>query len=161
MRRAMWLMFLILFAGLVANAQAPAGTEGKFVTVYGAPIHCVERGAGPVVVLVHGLADDTGIWQASMEPLARSFRVIAVDMIGHGRSSKPLLNYRAATFADFLIGFLDAMQIERATLVGNSLGGWVSTLVALREPHRIERLVLVGAPGLPPSNSLLPCRSRH
>lgn len=130
-----------------ASTKATAGAEGKYVTVYGARIHYVEQGSGPVVVLIHGLADDTSVWRASMEPLARNFRVIAVDLIGHGRSAKPLLNYRPATFTDFFVAFLDALRIERATLVGNSLGGWVGTLVALRQPRRVERLVLVDSGG--------------
>src|SRR5262245_49449030 len=74
--------------------------EDRYVTLYGAQIHYVEHGSGPVVVLVHGLADDLKTWSASIEPLGRHYRVIAPDLIGHGRSAKPLLNYRPATFAD-------------------------------------------------------------
>jgi pimeloyl-ACP methyl ester carboxylesterase len=127
--------------------QPSADTQDKFVTVYGARIHYVEQGNGPVVVLIHGLADDGRVWQACMGPLARTFRVIAVDLIGHGRSAKPLLNYRPATLTDFFVGFLDSLRIERATLVGNSLGGWVGILVALGQPRRVERLVLVDSAG--------------
>ncbi len=120
---------------------------GTFVTVHGARIHYVERGDGPTIVLVHGLADDARTWNATIEALAGKYRVIAPDLIGHGRSDKPLFNYRAGTFADFLSKFLDDLRIERATLVGNSLGGWASILVALNEPQRVERLVLVDSAG--------------
>jgi pimeloyl-ACP methyl ester carboxylesterase len=131
----------------VPKKQPSRGGEGKYVTVYGARIHYIEQGTGPVVVLIHGLADDTSVWRDSMRPLARTYRTIAVDLIGHGRSAKPLFNYRPATFSDFFVGFLDALHIERATLVGNSLDGWVGLLVALRQPRRVERLVLVDSAG--------------
>jgi triacylglycerol lipase len=124
--------------------------------VYGARIHYVERGQGPVVVLVHGLGDDTGIWQAAMEPLARSHQVIAIDQVGFGRSDKPLLSFRAATFADFLNGFFEAKGISRATLVGNSLGGWVVALFALAHPEKVERLVLVDAAGFAALEEMMP-----
>jgi pimeloyl-ACP methyl ester carboxylesterase len=130
-----------------APSQAPAQNEDRYVTVYGARIHYAEQGKGPVVVLLHGLADDSRVWRATLGPLTRAHRVITVDLIGHGRSAKPLLNYRPATFTDFFVGFLDALHVERATLVGNSLGGWVGLLVALRQPRRVERLVLVDSGG--------------
>jgi pimeloyl-ACP methyl ester carboxylesterase len=120
---------------------------GKFVTVDGARMHYVERGDGPLVVLVHGLADDARTWNAAIEALSGNYRVIAPDLIGHGRSDKPPLNYRAGTFAHFLSKLLDELRIERATFVGNSLGGWASLLVALSEPHRVERLILVDSAG--------------
>ena len=120
---------------------------GQFVAIQGVRIHYVERGTGPIVVLVHGLADDARTWNATIEALAANYRVIAPDLIGHGRSDKPLLGYHAATFADFLEKFLDELKIDRATLVGNSLGGWAAILIALDEPQRIERLVLVDSAG--------------
>jgi pimeloyl-ACP methyl ester carboxylesterase len=80
-------------------------------------------------------------------PLAASFRVIALDQIGFGRSDKPLLSYRVSTFVDFLDGFLNELKIERASLVGNSLGGWVAAAFTLAHPERVERLVLSDAAG--------------
>jgi len=129
-------------------AAAPSATPpGKYVTVYGAKIHYVEAGTGPVLILLHGLADDTTVWEAVIAPLARSHRVIALDQIGFGRSDKPLLNYRVGTFVDFLAGFLKELGIERASLIGNSLGGWVAAGFALAHPGQVERLVLIDAAG--------------
>ena len=62
-------------------------------------------GSGPVVILLHGLADDVGVWKATLEALSRRYRVIALDQIGFGKSDKPLLSYRVETFVDFLDGF--------------------------------------------------------
>ncbi len=141
----------LLVWGTVSKAcgadERTAATNGGFVTVYGARIHYLERGSGPTVVLVHGLADDANTWRGSMEVLCKKYRAIAPDLIGHGESDKPLLNYRAETFADFLIGFLDVLHIERATFVGQSLGGWSITLIALQQPQRVERFVLVDSAG--------------
>jgi len=120
---------------------------GNFVSVFGAKLHYVDAGSGPVVVLLHGLADDVGVWESVMPALAAKHRVIALDQIGFGRSDKPLLGYRVATFVDFLDGFLNELKIDRASLVGNSLGGWVAASFALTHPERIDRLVLCDAAG--------------
>jgi pimeloyl-ACP methyl ester carboxylesterase len=119
----------------------------KFVTVYGAKIHYVEAGSGAPLILIHGLAGDTTIWDSVIPALSERFRVIALDQIGYGRSDKPLLNYRVSTFVDFLDGFLKELKIERTSLVGNSLGGWVAAAFALQYPARIDRLVLSDAAG--------------
>jgi 2-hydroxy-6-oxonona-2,4-dienedioate hydrolase len=120
---------------------------GKFVSVFGAKIHYVDVGVGPTVVLLHGLADDVGVWEAVIPSLSARFRVLALDQIGFGGSDKPLLNYRVSTFVDFLDGFLSELKIQRASLIGNSLGGWVTADFALKHPDRIERLVLSDAAG--------------
>ena len=119
----------------------------KFVTVYGAKIHYVEAGSGTPLILIHGLADNVAVWDSVIPPLAARFRVIALDQIGFGRSDKPLFNYRVSTFVDFLDGFMTELKIERASLIGNSLGGWVAAAFALAHPERVERLVLSDAAG--------------
>ena len=147
------LPFAVLI-GLFAIAPCAAQEEttatpkiDKFVTVYGAKIHYVEAGSGAPVILIHGLADNVTIWDPVIPALAARFRVIALDQIGFGRSDKPLLNYRVSTPVDFLDGFLTELKIERASLVGNSLGGWVAAAYALAHPERVERLVLSDAAG--------------
>ena len=112
-----------------ASKDEAIPTTGKFVTVFGARIHYVDVGAGPTVILLHGLADDVGVWGAVMPALAAKHRVIALDQVGFGRSDKPLLNYRVSTFVDFLDG------------------GWMAADFALKHPDRIERLVLSDAAG--------------
>src|SRR5205809_3104305 len=143
-----------LFAIVLSPPHCPAqeATErtpktDKFVTVYGAKIHYVEAGTGAPLILIHGLADDVTIWDSVIPALSARFRVIALDQIGFGRSDKPLLNYRVSTFVDFLGGFLTELKIERASLVGNSLGGWVAAAYALEQRERVERLVLSDAAG--------------
>jgi len=132
------------------SAQVPAQAAGKEVTVFGQKIHYVDVGSGPVVVLLHGMGGNTANWAFQMPALAQKYRVIVPDMVGFGRSDKPFINYRIGTYADFLDKFLDELKVEKASLVGNSMGGWISALYALQRPARVERLVLVDAAGFRP-----------
>jgi alpha-beta hydrolase superfamily lysophospholipase len=118
---------LFIAAGCVRVASAQAAD--KEVTVFGQKIHYVEAGSGPVVVLLHGLGGNTTNWAFNVPALAQKYRVIVPDQIGFGRSDKPLINYRVGTYADFLDKFLDELKVEKASLVGNSMGGWMATLV--------------------------------
>src|SRR5438046_2833198 len=144
-----FLVFVVveLAAPQFLTAQQTTGPVDKVASVYGAKVHYVDAGTGSPVILLHGLADDIGVWESAIAPLAAKYRVVALDQIGFGRSDKPLLNYRVSTFVDFLDGFLNELKIERASLVGNSLGGWVAADFALKHPDRIERLVLSDAAG--------------
>jgi 2-hydroxy-6-oxonona-2,4-dienedioate hydrolase len=132
------------------TAQGPAAQAGKEATVFGQKIHYVEAGSGPVVVLLHGLGGSTANWAFNVAALAQNFRVVVPDQIGFGRSDKPFINYRIATYVDFLDKFLTELKIERASLVGNSMGGWVAAAYTLKHPARVERLVLVDAAGFAP-----------
>jgi 2-hydroxy-6-oxonona-2,4-dienedioate hydrolase len=129
-----------------ALQTAPAQREGT-ATIYGAKIHYVEAGSGPVVVLLHGLGGNIANWAFNIAPLAQKYHVVVLDQIGFGQSDKPLINYRIATYVDFLDAFLKELKIERASFVGNSMGGWVAAAYALAHPEKVERLVLVDAAG--------------
>src|SRR5215212_9238971 len=149
-RRASFaLLFLLLFVGTAA-AQAPAAQPPKEVVVFGQKIKYVEAGSGPVVVLLHGLGGNSTNWAFNTPALAQKFRVVVPDQVGFGQSDKPLINYRVGTYVDFLDKFLSELKVERATLVGNSMGGWVASLYALKYPNKVERLVLVDAAGFAP-----------
>lgn len=103
----------------------------------------VDAGEGPPIVLLHGL----GATNASMLPLVSKLagvhRVLAPDLPGFGDSGKPFTSYNATFFGRWLIDFLDALGIERAHLVGNSLGGRVAIEGGLLAPERIDRIVLL------------------
>lgn len=145
---------LIVFATLfIFNAKPTvaqttiAPPADKEASVFGMKIHYVEAGSGPVVILLHGLGGNSSNWAFNINALAQKYRVIVPDQIGFGRSDKPLINYRVGTYVDFLDKFLDELKIEKASFVGNSLGGWISALYTLTHPARVERLVLVDAAG--------------
>lgn len=142
---------LVVLCFATARAQQPsAAPVDKEVTIYGQKIHYVEAGSGPVVILLHGLGGNTTNWAFNIAPLAQKFRVIVPDQVGFGRSDKPLINYRVGTYVDFLDKLYQELKIERASLVGNSLGGWIAAAYTLSHPERVERLVLVDAAGFAP-----------
>ena len=130
-----------------APSMQMAQPATKVATVFGARIHYQEAGSGPVVILLHGLGGDMSNWAMTVGPLSQKHRVIVPDQIGFGRSDKPMLNYRIGTMVDFLDGFYKELKIERATLVGNSLGGWISAAFALAHPQKVDRVVLVDSAG--------------
>jgi 2-hydroxy-6-oxonona-2,4-dienedioate hydrolase len=130
-----------------ARLQTPSGVAEKFVTIYGAKIHYLEAGSGPAVILLHGLGGDVSNWLATIGPLSQKYRVIVPDQIGFGRSDKPMINYRVGTLVDFLDAFYKELKIERASLVGNSLGGWTAAAFTLAHPEKVDRLALVDAAG--------------
>jgi len=106
-----------------------------------------------VVVLVHGLGSRKEDWLPVLEPLGQKYRLLVPDQIGFGKSDKPLLDYSVQTYVDFLNEFLRQLKVEKVSLVGESLGGWISALYAVElgdGAHLIpaEKLVLVDAAGL-------------
>jgi pimeloyl-ACP methyl ester carboxylesterase len=112
--------------------------------VDGLALHYVVEGRGPAVVLVHGLGGFAESWRHNLAPLARRATVLALDLPGFGTSAKPRTQYRLAFFARALHGFLDALGLRQASLVGHSLGAAVAVTYALTHPARVERLALVG-----------------
>jgi pimeloyl-ACP methyl ester carboxylesterase len=143
-------LFLLLFSG-AAFGQTVAPQE-KFATIFGAKIRYLEAGSSnsQTLILLHGLGGSADGWQFNIAPLAAKYRVIAPDQIGFGKSDKPLIAYRINTYVDFLDKFMSELKIERATLIGNSMGGWVSALYAVNSPQKIEKLILVDAGGYAP-----------
>jgi len=104
-------------------------------------------GSGPVLLLVHGLAGSAMTWRHVMTPLAERFTVIAPDLLGQGQSDKPRAEYSLGAHVDTLRGLLDALGHERATLIGQSLGGGIVMQMAYQLPEHCERLVLVNSGG--------------
>jgi len=112
--------------------------------VDGLRLHYVVDGRGPAVIFVHGLGGFAESWRHNVRPLASRATVYSVDLPGFGESAKPRTHYRLGYFANALRGFMDALGLAQASLVGHSLGGAVSTTLALTNPTRVERLALVG-----------------
>jgi pimeloyl-ACP methyl ester carboxylesterase len=113
--------------------------------VDGLRLHYVVDGRGPAVILVHGLGGFAETWRHNIGALARRATVYAVDLPGFGASAKPHARYRLANFAGALRGFMDALGLAQASIVGHSLGGAVGVTYALTHPSRVDRLALVGA----------------
>ncbi|MGH7391328.1 MAG: alpha/beta fold hydrolase [Candidatus Rokuibacteriota bacterium] len=111
----------------------------------GLALHYITEGRGPDVVLVHGLGGFAASWRPTMDALASRATVHALDLPGFGRSAKPRSRYDLGFFAGALDGFLDAIGVGHASLVGHSLGGAVVLTQALLRPTRVDRVALLGA----------------
>jgi pimeloyl-ACP methyl ester carboxylesterase len=105
-------------------------------------------GAGPPVVLIHGMVNSSRHWNAVAARLAEDHTVIAPDLIGHGDSATPRGDYSLGAHAASIRDLLAAIGVDRATIVGHSLGGGVAMQFFYQFPQRTERLVLVSSGGL-------------
>ena len=147
---------ILLFTLVMAWPELAEGQglpADKTTTVFGQTIHYFDLGSGPVVVLLHGLGSKKEDWLSVLEPMAQKYRLLVPDQIGFGKSDKPLMDYSVQTYVDFLNEFLRQMKVEKASLVGESLGGWIAALYTAElggGAHMVpvEKLVLVDAAGL-------------
>jgi len=118
------------------------------VDVVGAKVNYVEMGEGPPLLFVHGLS---GCWQNWLENIpyfARTHRVVALDLPGFGGSPMPPWEISIPAYGRFLRDFCERLGVGRSSLVGNSMGGFIATEVAITEPDRVDDLVLVSAAGI-------------
>ncbi len=105
-------------------------------------------GSGAPVVLIHGMVNSSRHWEEVALRLATEYRVIAPDLIGHGDSATPRGDYSMGAHAAFIRDVLAVLGIQRATIVGHSLGGGVAMQFFYQFPQYVERLVLVSSGGL-------------
>jgi pimeloyl-ACP methyl ester carboxylesterase len=118
-------------------------------------VRYLQAGDGPPLLLIHGLGSSAiAEWGRLMRPLARGYRVYALDLPGFGRSERPPdASYSIPMQVDTVRRFMDAVGARRARLVGVSMGGWIAARLAGESPERVERLVLVAAAGMRPDES--------
>jgi 3-oxoadipate enol-lactonase len=118
----------------------------RVVDVLGVPIAVADEGSGTPVVFVPGMGLDQRMWEPQVDPVVSSARrAVRYDLRGHGRSGVPASGYRVVDFADETMGLLDALEIERAHIVGLSLGGSVVARVAVRHPDRVISVTIIGS----------------
>jgi len=131
--------------------EATGGPAVETATIDGRRISYAGTGqGGEVVLLIHGYGGDRNSWLFLQEPLAARHRVYALDLPGHGTSSKDVGDGSVGTLAGAVIGVLDAIGAGRAHLVGHSLGGAVAVAAAARNPGRISSLTLIAPSGFGP-----------
>jgi pimeloyl-ACP methyl ester carboxylesterase len=110
----------------------------------GLRIHYQQAGEGPDLVLVHGLTGNLAVWHLKIVPLLWDhFRVLSFDLRGHGYSDMPPTGYTADDMAGDLLGLLDALGIDRASIVGHSFGADIALYVAARHPERVDAIVAI------------------
>ncbi|MEX2554615.1 MAG: alpha/beta fold hydrolase [Actinomycetota bacterium] len=123
--------------------RPPEAPTDRAVIAGGLPVSILEAGRGDPVLLLHGLGATKASFLPTLFALSKRHRVIAPDLLGHGDTAKPLARYDAPTFARFTLDLMDALEIDRAHLIGNSMGGRISLEVALHAPDRVRSLTLL------------------
>lgn len=124
--------------------------RGKFAKVDGLEIHYQQAGAGPDLLLLHGIGASTFTWRLLIPHLIDQFRVTAVDLPGFGASTKdPTRDHGLEAQSQALIELMDQLKIRRASLVGSSMGGAISLWMAKTYPERIEKVIVL-APAVHP-----------
>lgn len=128
----------------------PHPAIGRSIQAAGFRTNYHDLGDGPPMILLHGSgAGVTGWenWHGIMPALARRHRVLVPDIVGFGFTERPAgTKYGIKLWVQHLLGFMDALHIERPILVGNSFGGSLALALAVRNAHRVERMVLMGTP---------------
>ncbi|MBI5309486.1 MAG: alpha/beta fold hydrolase [Actinobacteria bacterium] len=137
------------------KALTPPIVQIREVNLHGHKVSYRIAGSGPAVMLVHGIAGSGETWTDTMERLADHYTLIAPDLPGHGVSDKPVGDYSLGSLASMLRDLLVTIGIERATMVGHSLGGGVVMQFVYQFPQRCDRLVLVSSGGLGSDVNLL------
>ena len=133
--------------------------ESRYIEIDGMKMHYLEAGKGDPLVLVHGWICWGAYWKHIIPLLSEKYHVYAVDLMGHGLSDRPLdtaVSYDTVSQSKLLIAFMDAMGIQKAHLVGHSMGGEIVARTALAAPEKINRLVLLCAAGLEENPRIIP-----
>lgn len=139
------------------DVWAEQHAEGNFIDLAGRRTHFIEKGQGNPVVLIHGFNLDSHTWIKNIDRLATRFKVYAPDLWGQGYSTRQPLDYGYDLFEEQIRLFMDALDIQKASLVGHSMGGGTSIVFSLRNRNRVDKLVLVGSTGI---STKLPFRSK-
>jgi pimeloyl-ACP methyl ester carboxylesterase len=124
------------------------GLEARALDLHGHRVIYRVAGTGPPVVLIHGMVNSSRHWKGVAEVLAEDYTVIAPDLLGHGDSAKPEGDYSLGAHAAGIRDLLAALGVDRASVVGHSLGGGVAMQFFYQFPERCERLILVSSGGL-------------
>lgn len=128
------------------NSQA--GIESLRLKVNRHRIHYLKAGSGPPVVLLHGGASDSRDWIPTMAALSDRFTFYSPDLIGFGQSDRDEKGYYLSDFSDFVLGFVDTLQLKRVAFVGHSFGARVCLDTALKRQDGVSKMVLADASGL-------------
>jgi pimeloyl-ACP methyl ester carboxylesterase len=151
--------WVFLFAAVtwMAACSSPVATPPFFEAFERIPIHTVsvngqsmaylDQGQGRPVILIHGFGGSMWQWEHQQTSLSSQYRLITPDLIGSGLSAKPDIDYLPEQSLEYFVGFMDALHIGEAVLVGNSMGAGLAIGMALTHPERVSKLILVD--GLP------------
>ena len=127
--------------------EGASAIESLKLRVCNHQVHYLMAGDGPPVVLLHGGASNSADWEETVAALSRRYSLYAPDLIGFGLSEKAKSGYYFSDFLEFMLEFIQALDLDSPVLVGHSFGGRVCLEVAFRYPERVRKLVLVDTAG--------------
>ncbi|MFD2445317.1 alpha/beta fold hydrolase [Bacillus sp. CGMCC 1.16607] len=130
------------------------------ILINGIHLNYEEEGTGVPLILLHGLAGNIMMFQHEIEVLKKNFRVIALDSRGHGKSEKPS-TYTLEDHVNDVISFMDYFGIEKASILGISMGSYIAQGVAIKVPERINQLVLVSSKSNGETSSMMRLLSEY
>ena len=152
MSRLRWILSVLL-APLLRDRSIPLvrptridwnpSLSPRTIQIKGHAIFYVVKGEGEPLLLIHGYGAGSWVWEKQMDILSKNYKVYALDIIGYGFSDRPRIEYTPETYIHFLRDFMDGLEIERATLIGNSMGGGIAWAMAALFPKRVKRLILI------------------
>jgi pimeloyl-ACP methyl ester carboxylesterase len=128
-----------------ASKYAP----GKFIELNGLSTHYIEKGSGKPVILLHGFFFDSYMWDKSIDALTERYKVYAMDLWGFGYSTREPLDYGYPLYTQQLLKFMDALDIQSASLIGQSMGGGTIINFTISNRDRVDEIILVDAAGMP------------
>ena len=153
-----WVFVALLSCGMAACHSSPTDpsplletihrSSPHFIDVAGNQIAYVEGGNGDPLVFIHGFGGSMWNWEYQYTDLATSYHVIILDLLGSGMSEKPDVAYSPKRMVKFFEQFLDSLEIQQATLIGNSMGAGLAMAMTLHSPERVKGLILIS--GFPP-----------
>ncbi|GIX41480.1 MAG: alpha/beta hydrolase [Leptospiraceae bacterium] len=124
--------------------------DGKFVIINNIKIFYRERNQreNKAIVMIHGLGANTTAWDAIMEPLSKKYYTLCFDLPGFGFSEKPDITYSRKFYVDFLDNVLNHFNLSNIILMGNSMGGEIVLRYTIKNPKKVEKLILIDSAGL-------------
>jgi len=122
---------------------------GKFINLDGHQTHYIEQGNGESLILLHGFGSDSYTWHNNINALAARFKVYAIDLWGCGYSTRESLDYGYPLYVNQLRCFMDTLRIEKASFIGQSMGGGTIIKFATEHRDKVRSIILVCASGMP------------
>jgi uncharacterized protein (TIGR00369 family) len=125
-------------------STAPLARGKHKIRTFAGDIAYLRKGQGPPLVLLHGIPSSSYLWRDVIDPLANTFDVLAPDLLGYGDSDKRLdADLSIAAQARYIVAFMETIGVHQAAIVGHDIGGGIAQLMAVDEPQRVARLILI------------------
>jgi 2-hydroxymuconate-semialdehyde hydrolase len=125
-------------------SMAPLARSKRKIRTFVGDVAYLRQGQGPPLVLLHGIPSSSYLWRDVISPLSATFDVLAPDLLGYGDSDKRLdADLSIAAQARYMVAFMESLGVHQAAVVGHDIGGGVAQLMAVDEPQRVARLILI------------------